>query len=144
MNSPAKTASAREVIRGGRDVTIKLHPKTVDEALAAEAQSDLPLEELKIFVRKVPFLEVDTTLLPAFGSNKKELLVYLGEHATLLDRITDESQIEVLKVGRELNFFMLKECLALQQQTLDASGQSEAVKAMVEKALSEVMAAKKP
>lgn len=132
MNTSSSVNSARETIRGGRTITVKRYAPTHDQALGSETEEEL-------FIRKVPFLDADTILLTAWGTPRKELLAYTGKSKEYVESLTDESQIEVVKVGRELNFFMLQECFRLQAQTLEGQGQSGVVKEAMEKALAEIM-----
>lgn len=140
-DSAAETAKTRDTLRGGRDVEVTIIPPTVDEALGAGPDG---YQRKTIFVRKIPFLQVDTVLLPAWGKSMDELKAYTKLTEEQIKQLTDESQIEVLKVGREMNFFILKECLALQIQTLDAHGQSEMVAGAVNKALEEILKQQAP
>ncbi len=135
--TPASVNKVRDTIRGGRDLEVQVIPPSLDEAIGAQGNGGYLIENL--FVRKIPFLQVDTVLLPAWGNNLKELIAYTGKDEAYFKTLSEESQIEVLKLGRELNFFILKECLALQTQVVEAHGQGSAVRDLMEKAVNDLV-----
>ncbi len=119
MDTPSPQ-DQQDIIRGGREITATLR-----------AGGTKP-----VFVDKIPFLDIDTRLLPAMKSRKAEMLAYAPSlTAGELADLSDQSQIELLKVGRELNFFTLKSCMEFQQQELVAMGQGGLVEKLAKAAM---------
>lgn len=123
----------REILLGGRMIDVQLKP-TVDESNPSDQIQDLKSEQLKVLF--VPLLKMNS-LLRAYGKFDSECMVYSGKDSSYLERLTDSSVLEILKVGRELNDPLFKSFLEQQEksnkmlETLTGDSNSELREAVI-------------
>lgn len=80
----------------------------------------------EIFVRRIPICDMEG-LSKAWGKPKFEVAIYCDQPLQWVETLSEDSFIEVMDKGRQLNFTSYAKWFGWQMQTMQALGQGDAM-----------------